>query len=227
LRGLYGDVIEEIDWSVGQMLDTLRKLQLDEDTLVIFTSHNGPWLVYDDQGGSAGMLRDGKGTTWEGGMREPTLAWWPGKIRPGRVSMAIASTMDIFATCHALSGIELPQDRVLDSCDLSPILFGSGRDSGCDSGKGQRELLFYYRGYELMAVRKGPWKAHFFTQDTYGLGARSPTAHDPPLLFNLAVDPSERWNVAAEHADVIAAIRKDVAAHQAKLAPVVSQLEDE
>lgn len=218
-RGLYGDVIEEIDWSVGQVLDSLRNLNLDKNTLVFFTSDNGPWLTFDDHGGSAGLLRDGKGSTWEGGMREPTLAWWPGHIKAESVSADVASTMDIFATVHKLADIPMPKDRVLDSHDLSPILLGKGKST--------RDTLFYYRGFRLMAVRKGPWKAHFETQDAYGPGARSPQKHDPPLLYNLEVDPSEKWDVASKHSDVLAEIQKVVVEHLAKFHPAKSQLENQ
>ncbi len=216
-RGLYGDVIEEIDWSVGRILETLRSLQLDERTLVFFTSDNGPWLIFNEQGGTAGQLRDGKGSTWEGGMREPTLAWWPGTIPGGTVCRDVASTMDIFATACALAGAELPTERTLDSYDLSAALRGEGKSS--------RELLFYYRGYNLMAVRKGPWKLHLMTQDAYGAGARQPVKHDPPILYHLERDPSERFDVAAGHPDVVQAILADIAAHRERLEPAESQLE--
>ena len=218
-RGLYGDVIEEIDWSVGQVLDTLRNLKLDRNTLVFFTSDNGPWLTFDDHGGSAGLLRDGKGSTWEGGMREPTLAWWPSHIETGSVAADVASTMDIFATIHKLAGIPLPKDRVLDSHDLSPILLGKGKST--------RDTLFYYRGYRLMAVRKDPWKVHFETQDAYGPGARSPRKHNPPLLYNLEVDPSEKWDVASKHSDILDEFQKILVEHQANFHPAKSQLENE
>jgi len=216
-RGLFGDVIEEVDWSVGQILDTLRELQLDENTLVFFTSDNGPWLIFNELGGSAGLLRDGKGSTWEGGMREPTLAWWPGQIQPGSISRDVASTMDIYATLHHLAGIELPTDRILDSHDLTPVLRGTGKSS--------RELLFYYRAYQLMAVRKGPWKMHLMTQDAYGPGSRQPVKHDPPLLFNLGHDLSEKFDVAAQHEDVIAEMQRDVERHRRAFEPAPSQLE--
>lgn len=216
-RGLFGDVIEEIDWSVGRILATLKELRLDERTLVFFTSDNGPWLIFDEQGGSAGLLRDGKGSTWEGGMREPTLAWWPGTIKPGSVCRDVASTMDLFATASSLAGAELPTDRVLDSYDLSPILRGTG-------GSG-RELLFYYRGYNLMAVRKGPWKMHLMTQDAYGAGARQAVAHDPPILYHLEHDPSERINLAESHPERIEEIMADIEAHRKTLQPAPSQLE--
>jgi arylsulfatase A len=97
LRGLYGDVIEEIDWSVGQVLDTLRELELDQNTLVVFTSDNGPWLSFETHGGSAGPLRAGKGTTFEGGQRVPTIFWWPGTVQPGVVT-DLGSTLDLMAT---------------------------------------------------------------------------------------------------------------------------------
>ncbi|MCA9219018.1 MAG: sulfatase [Planctomycetales bacterium] len=216
-RGLFGDVIEEIDWSVGQVLETLRELHLDEQTLVFFTSDNGPWLIFDQQGGSAGLLRDGKGSTWEGGMREPTLAWWPGHVPAGSVCREPASTMDLFATFHQLAGIDLPTDRELDSHDLTPLLHGKNKNS--------REALFYYRAYNLMAVRVGPFKVHYMTQDAYGPGAREPVVHDPPVVFNLEEDPGEKFNVANQHPEVIEQARQIVERHQRKLKPAPSQLE--
>ncbi len=215
LRGLYGDVVEELDWSVGRILDTLRELKIEQNTLVFFTSDNGPWLIMRLRGGSAGLLRDGKGSTWEGGMREPTIAWWPGKIEPGSVSTDVASTMDIFATVCSLSGAPLPTDRVMDSYDLSGVLFGKGASG--------RELLFYYRGYNLMAVRKGPWKMHLMTQAAYG--QKMPEKHDPPLLYHLDHDPSEKFDVSKQTPEVIEELMKDVDAHRAKLKPAESQLE--
>ena len=216
-RGLFGDVIEEIDWSVGQVLDTLRELKIDDNTLVFFTSDNGPWLIFDEQGGSAGLLRDGKGSTWEGGMREPTIAWWPGQVKPGSISRDAASTMDIFATLHALAGIDWPSDRVFDSHDLSSVLRGTGPSS--------REVLLYYRAYNLMAIRKGPWKMHLMTQDAYGPGAREAKQHDPPLLFNLEHDPSEKTNIAGKHLEVVTNLRQEIKTHLATLEVMESQLE--
>ena len=214
-RVLYGDVIEEIDWSVGQILETLRQTGISEKTLVFFTSDNGPWLIFNEQGGSAGLLRGGKGSTWEGGMREPTLAWWPKTIPPNSVATDICSTMDIYATVHHAADISLPQDRILDSYDMMPILTGRGAS--------MRKLLFYYRGYNLMAVRKGQWKMHLMTQESYGQPA--PVKHDPPLLFNLDHDPSEKYNLGERRSEIIATIMKSVAAHKATLHPAVSELE--
>ena len=214
LRGLYGDVIEEIDWSVGQVLDTLRELDLDNSTLVAFTSDNGPWLIFNEHGGSAGCLRDGKGSTWEGGMREPTLFRWPGKIPPGVVT-DLGSTLDLLPTCAKLVGAELPADLTLDGMDISPALLGTGPSP--------RDEMFFYRGAELYAVRKGPFKAHFISRPAYGAG--KPEQHDPPLLYHLGHDPSEKYNVAEKHPDVIAEIRKLAEAHQAAMEPGQQQLE--
>ncbi|MEX1042609.1 MAG: sulfatase [Pirellulaceae bacterium] len=215
LRGLYGDVIEEIDWSVGQVLQKLRDLELDDNTLVIFTSDNGPWLTYDQQGGSAGLLREGKGSTWEGGMRVPTVAWWPGKVPAATVKTDLTSSMDLLATfCH-LAGAELPADRTLDSYDMTDLLTGEGK---CD-----RETFFYYRGYRLMAVRKGPWKMHLITQNAYG--PNQPKSHDPPILYHLEHDPSEKYDVAKDHPDVIAEMLDEVKKHKAEMKFADSQLE--
>jgi arylsulfatase A-like enzyme len=215
-RGLYGDVVEEIDWSVGQVLDTLRREGLDKNTFVFFTSDNGPWLIMGEAGGSAGPLRDGKGSTWEGGMREPGIAWWPGRIRAGVVTHELACTMDLFGTAVKLAATEVPKDRVIDGLDLTPLLFGTGPSP--------RDVFFYYRGTQLYAARKGSLKAHFITQPGYG--AERPVKHDPPLLFDLAHDPSERFNVAGAHPDALADIAKEVQRHRATVIPVKSQLEE-
>lgn len=216
LRGLYGDVIEEIDWSVGHVLDTLRELKLDEHTIVWFTSDNGPWLTFNAHGGSAGLLREGKGTTWEGGMREPSICWWPGTIPANQVSAELGTTMDIYATSLKLGGAKIPSDRVVDGYDLTSMLKAES--------KSPRDEVYYYRGTRLMAVRKGPWKAHFITQESY-TGNNKAIEHDPPQLYNLEVDPSEKWNVAEDHADVIEAIRAAAEKHTATIKPVPSQLE--
>lgn len=214
LRGIYGDVIEELDWSVGQILAALRRLELDERTLVVFTSDNGPWLIFDDHGGSAGLLRGGKGGTFEGGMREPAVFWGPGIVKP-QVVMDMGATLDLLPTFCSLAGVELPGDRIYDGYDLTPVLKGSGESP--------RDVVFYYRGTELYAIRKGAHKAHFITQGEYGEPGKE--IHDPPLLFNLLVDPSEKVNIADEHPEVILEIRELVAAHRAGLIDVENQLE--
>jgi len=214
-RGLYGDVVEELDWSVGQILGSLRQEGLAENTLVFFTSDNGPWLIQGLAGGSAGLLKDGKGSTWEGGMREPGIAWWPGKIKPAIVTHELAGTMDLFVTCLKLAEAPLPRDRAIDGVDMAPILFGTG--------KSLRDTWFFYRGTQLYAVRKGKFKAHFFTRSGYGQAAAE--LHDPPLLFNLEADPSEIFDVSKEHPEVLAEIADEVERHKATVKPVKNQLE--
>ena len=226
--GLYGDVVEEIDWSVGEILKTLKIEGLDDNTLVVFTSDNGPWHTFKNHGGSAGMLRGAKGGTFEGGMRVPAIFWWPGKLKEG-VIMEIATSLDILPTVGKLVGFELPKDREFDGYDLSPVLFGSG--------KSPRSTVFYYYGTQVRAIRMGDFKAHFIIQNEYG----SPTAHpitsppleipsqktllDKPLLFNLASDPGERYNIAEKHPEIIEEIRKILANHLATLKPVENQLD--
>ena len=212
--GLYGDVIEEIDASVGEVLDTIRSEGLDKNTLVVFSSDNGPWLIMGLAGGCAGLLRDGKGTTWEGGMRVPGIAWWPGRIRAGVVQREMATTMDLFVTSAKLAGATPPQDRPLDGLDISPLLFGTGTV--------EREAFFYYRGDKLYAARVGPWKAHYITRTAYGAG--KPEPHDPPLLFHLGRDPGERFDLAAENPDVLAKIAAAVERHRATVQPAPCQL---
>jgi arylsulfatase A-like enzyme len=210
---LYGDAIEEVDWSVGQVVATLEELGLDERTLVVFTSDNGPWLVFDTHGGTAGLLRGGKGDTFEGGMREPTVMWGPGILTP-RVVQDMGSTLDLLPTFCALAGVEPPKDRVLDGFDLSPALRGER--------PGPREEMMFYRKTRIYAARVGPFKAHYVTQSGYG--GDPPLAHDPPLLYNLEEDPSERFDVASRHPEVLERIGARVEAHRETVEPVPDQL---
>lgn len=210
--GLYGDVLAELDWSVGRVLDTLRSEGLARRTLVVFSSDNGPWLIYDHHGGSAGPLREGKGSTWEGGMRVPGIFWWPGQIKPG-VQHEMATTMDLFPTCARLAGAPLP-DRPLDGIDISPLLFRAGSVD--------RPAFMYYRGATLYAARVGPWKAHFITRSAYG--SDGPAPHDPPWLFHLGEDPGERWDRASQHPEILSRITDAVARHRAALVPAPTQL---
>ncbi len=212
-RGYYGDVIQEIDWSVGRLLRALREGGLAEKTLVVFTSDNGPWLIYDTHGGSAGLLREGKGSTWEGGMREPTVFWWPGKLKKGVVT-GMGSTLDLFPTFLALAGAEMPGDRTYDGGDLSPALFGTGASP--------RREMFFYRGQRVYAARVGEYKAHFITKPAYGKGQI--VEHDPPVLYHLGEDPSEKYDIAEKNPEVIETIRKIVARHEAGVEPVEDQL---
>jgi arylsulfatase A len=208
-RGLYGDVVEELDWSVGQVFDALRREGLEKNTLVFFTSDNGPWLTKNLAGGSAGPLRDGKGSTWEGGMREPAIAWWPGKIRANIINQQLACSMDLFNTCLSLAGASVPSDRPIDGVDMTRMLLGKG--------PGLRNFMFYYKRDELYAVRKGVYKAHLTTYSGYS--PDPPQKHDPPLLFDLETDPGERFDVAVEHPDVVADILQEIERHKKEMVP--------
>ena len=215
--GIYGDVVEEIDASTGRILDALKAAGVDRNTLVVFTSDNGPWMAFGAHGGSAGPLRGGKGTTWEGGVRTPAIFWWPGTVRPAVVT-DIGSAMDLFATAASLSGAALPADRPIDGVDLRAPLTGAGTSP--------RRMLFYYWDNELRAIRKGPYKAHFITSGAYGENEPR-REHAPPLLFNLAEDPGERHDIAAAHPDVVADLVREAAAHRTAMVagkPLFDQL---
>ena len=212
-RGPYGDVIEEIDWSVGQVVDTLRELGIDRQTLVIVSSDNGPWSLFDEQAGSAGPLRGAKGARGKAACACPAIFWWPGRIRPA-VVQDMGAMMDLLPTLSALSGATVPRDRILDGHDLSRVLL-RGEPS-------PREDVFYYRGPKLYALRHGPYKAHFFTKSEYGSDAEK--AHDPPLLYDLDQDPGEKYEIGARHPEAIAAIRRIAAEHARTLQPVENQL---
>lgn len=208
VRGLYGDVIEELDWSAGRVLDTLRELELDTHTLVLFTSDNGPWLSFQTHGGSSGPLRAGKGTTFEGGMRVPTIFWWPGTVKPG-VVMELGSTLDMMATFAALTGTTPPQDRKLDSYDLSPVLMGKGSSP--------RQEMFYWTRAELHAVRSGPWKLHVKMREPINYGRA--VVPDSPELYHLDRDISEAYNVADQHPEIVERLLEMMEAHQADIEP--------
>ncbi len=197
-RGVYGDVIEEIDASVGRILGEIRALGLARNTLVVFTSDNGPWIVKGVRGGSAGPFRDGKGSTWEGGMRVPALAWWPGRIEAGTTCLAASSTLDVFPTAVRLAGGALPADRTIDGRDLSPLLLGTGT---------VEDRLFVYGGpgNRTQAVRLGRFKLHVQTNSQTGSDHGWPdVSREKPVLFDVEVDPGERFDLAAEHPDVVA-----------------------
>lgn len=215
-RGIYGDAVEELDWSVGQVIAALRTEGVAERTLVFFTSDNGPWLIMGSQGGSAGLLREGKGSTWEGGMRVPGIAWWPGQIKPA-VCNDVATTIDLLPTLANLSGSQekLPDDRAIDGIDISDRLI---REKPLAS-----RTFFYYRAEKLMACRLGDWKAHFMTQAGYG--QQKEEMHDPPLLYHLGMDPSEARNVAANHPEVLAEINAAVEAHRQAIVAAPTQLQ--
>jgi len=204
-RGLFGDVIMEIDWSVGQILSTLKRLGIDKQTLVIFSSDNGPWLSYGDHAGSAKPLREGKGTTFDGGQREPTIMRWPGKIPAGSVCKEAASTMDILPTMAKLAGAKLPTRRI-DGKDIWPLM------SRCRGAGSPHEALFYYRGWALEAVRSGKWKLHLPHSYRTLAGRPGGTGGKPVkyeqgkiglALFDLKNDVGEQHEISARHPDVV------------------------
>jgi arylsulfatase A-like enzyme len=194
--GLYGDVVEEIDWSVGKILETLKKTGLDANTLVIFTSDNGPALQKAGKGGSAGLLRGGKHTTWEGGVRVPCIARWPGRIPANIVQSKPAAAMDIFPTLIHLAGGNVPSDRPVDGKDFMGML--EGKDESPHS------ILYFYDGAQIFAVRSEGWKLHLLKREAGPIGVSTVKECKPPELYNLLQDPAESENVAKDHPEVIA-----------------------
>jgi arylsulfatase A len=204
-QGLYGDVIVELDWSVGQILAAVKQRGLDEQTLVIFTSDNGPWLSYGNHAGDAGELREGKATTWEGGVREPCIMRWPGKIPAGAVCREPVMTIDILPTVAKLAGAELPGHRI-DGLDVWPLLAAK------PGALSPHDAYYFYWDRHLQAVRSGAWKLHFpHTYQTLagkaggsdGKPADYSQAETPLALFDLEKDPGETTNLADKHPDVV------------------------
>ena len=200
-NGRFGDWVEEVDWSAGRVLDTVRELKLSEKTLVIFTSDNGPWLIKGTDGGSAKPLRGGKGSTWEGGVRVPTIAWWPGKIAAKSSCDTVAGTIDLLPTFVALAGGKVPAEPVIDGRDISPLLFGKGTES-------PREAHYYFSGYNLQAVRRGPWKLAIAPQNDAFDKTTAEASKTNPRLYNLDTDIGETTNVADKHPQVVAKLTK-------------------
>lgn len=203
--GRYGDIIEEIDWSVGQILAALKAAGVEDRTLVIFVSDNGPWLSYGKHAGSTGGLREGKGTSWEGGVRIPFIARWPGVIPAGRVCSEPAMTIDVLPTVAGLIGAELPP-RKIDGKDIGPLLRG---EAGAASP--HEALLFYYNANDLEAVRSGKWK--LILPHTYRALTGPPGKDGKPAgyaqrqcgleLYDLESDRAETRNIAADHPEIV------------------------
>ncbi len=214
-RGLYGDVIEEIDWSVGEIMKTLKAEGVDQNTLVVFTSDNGPWLIFGENGGSAGLLYGGKGTSYEGGVREPAIFWWPGTIEPAVVSK-MGSTLDLLPTLTQLAGGKLPEDREYDGYDLTPVLHGQDVTP--------REEMIYYHGTKIFAARKGDHKLYFYSNNPLGYPEKLEKL-EKYKLYNLAIDPSEKEDIIDQHPEMVKEIEAMVAAHEKTVKPVESQLE--
>jgi len=230
-RGLYGDVIEELDFNVGRILDALDELKLAENTYVIYTSDNGPWLIKNrnhedghrpgDHGGSAGPLRSGKVSTFEGGVRVPMILWGPGRVPAGTTCNSIASTMDILPTLATLAGAEVPSDRVIDGEEITHLFYGRFDEANPD------KVYFYYLHVHLQAVRQGRWKLHLprakeavaaspFSQNPH-VAPTDREGFDELFLVDLDSDLGETTNVAAKHPEVVKRLLALVAAMRADL----------
>jgi len=218
--GLMGDVVMEVDWSVGEILSALRRNHLEENTLVVFTSDNGPWLSYGDHAGSAKPLREGKGTMFEGGYRVPTIFWWPGKIPAGTTCDELASTIDIMPTVAKLLDTTLP-DHKLDGHDIRPLMFG---EAGAESP--HQAFYCYYKGGELQAVRDRRWKLH--TPHSYRtLNGRPGGTNGKPVnyaqqtvgaeLFDLKNDVGETTDVADKHPQIVSRLMAELEKGRADL----------
>jgi arylsulfatase A len=209
-QGLFGDVVMELDWSVGQILQTLRELELDEHTMVVFTSDNGPWLSYGDHAGSALPLREGKGTMFDGGCRVPTVMWWPGRIPAGTVCRQPAMTIDLLPTIAHLTGASLP-DHTIDGKNIWPLIAG---EPGAAS---PHEAYYFSYGAELQAVRMGRWKLHFPHSyrtlagrpgGTGGIPTNYEQAQIGLSLFDLENDIGESTDVADQHPEIVARLKE-------------------
>ncbi len=194
--GLYGDVIEELDWSVGEVLKKLKELKLEENTLVIFSSDNGPWLVKGADAGTAGTLREGKMTTFEGGMRVPAIAYWKGKIKTNSTHGQVANMMDWFPTFAKLTGGTVSAEHPIDGKDITGVLLGTGKRDG--------EEMFYYMDGKLQAYRSGNWKIKLPYAGNQGNKGMKAVEPHPLLLVDLSKDPGEKTNLAEKYPDKVA-----------------------
>jgi arylsulfatase A-like enzyme len=219
-RGLFGDVVMEIDWSVGQVLDTLDELQLSENTLVIFTTDNGPWLNFGNHAGTAGPLREGKGTSWEGGVRVPTVMRWPGRIPANTSSDVFASTIDILPTIATIAGVDLPSKKI-DGQSILPLLTGEGEQKSVHDA-----FPIYYAGGQLQAIRNERFKL-VFPHRYRTLNGKQPGADGFPVnydnlnaelaLYDLKQDVGEQTNVADQFPEIVAELTASADVYRATL----------
>ena len=211
-NGTYGDWVEEVDWSVGQLLKALERLEIARNTLVLFTSDNGPWASKGKAGGVSGPLRGSKGCTLEGGVREPTIVWWPGTIAPGTESAGIAGTTDVLPTFVSLAGGKVKKDLQIDGMDVSAWMLGKTETS-------PRDTWHYFQGSRLQAIRQGPWKLAL-TAQSLGMGIRQ---RDADLtrgrrLYNLEAEIGEITDLAEENPAIVAKLEKMAAQMTADIA---------
>lgn len=208
----FGDLVQEVDWSAGRVLDTLRELGIDDHTLVVFTSDNGPWATKGADAGSASPLRGAKGSTWEGGVRVPTLAWWPGTVPKGAACKTPAATIDLLPTLVTLAGGTVPDTPAIDGRDISGLLTGKATAA-------PREAHYYFNAWKLEAVRQGPWKLALVPQHERikNNDLMTEDAKANPRLYNLDDDIGERVNVAGQHPDIVARLKALADAKAAEL----------
>jgi arylsulfatase A len=225
--GLYGDVIEEIDWSVGEILRALDENGLREKTIVFFSSDNGPWLSYGSHSGVAGPLREGKGTCYEGGIRVPFIARWPGKIPASTICREPAATIDLLPTLAAITGAAKPERRI-DGLDIRPLLFGEK-----DARSPHEALFFYYGDGQLQAMRAGKWKLLFPHTARTMIGQTAgkdgiPGKYRPlPVgleLYDLDADIGETKNVAEANVEVVAELQKKAAVIRGELGDTLTKV---
>jgi len=209
-QGLYGDVVMEIDWSVGEVMKALRQYKLEDNTLVIFTSDNGPWINYGNHAGSTGGLREGKGTSFEGGQREPCIMSWKGTIPAGSISNELSCTIDLLPTIAAITGAALP-DHKIDGVNILSLMKATPGAHPRDT------LLYYYGNNKLEAVRRGEWKLvlphlgrsyeGFLPGNDGYPGPVTESRMYPLALYNLRRDPGERYDVQAQHPEIVAELQ--------------------
>ena len=195
----YINTIEHLDTEVGRIFNVLREMKLAENTYVIFTTDNGPWLAFKHHGGSAGPLRDGKMSTFEGGQRVPCIMWAPGRIPAGTVCDALASTIDLLPTIAAITGTTLPAGRTIDGMDISALLKGTSKSV-------RNEFLYYSKDGRIKGIREGEWK--LLVQQPKDESETNPSAKPEVMLFNLAADLGEKRNLAKEKPELVERLRR-------------------
>jgi len=223
-HGIYGDVMLELDWSLGEIMATLKRLGIDEKTMVIFLSDNGPWLSYGRHAGSAGPLREGKTTTFDGGQRVPCIIRWPHKIPGGRVCREIATSMDLLPTICSLANAELPEKRI-DGKNIWPLM------TGRIGVRSPHQAFFYYNAWQLEAVRSGRWKL-VLPHDFYavvkpgvdGNPGQHAWTHVNMALYDILNDVGETTDVAGQHLDVMEQMLELVAQARMDLGDGVKQV---
>ena len=214
IRGAYGDVVEELDQSVGNILQELKDLNIAGNTFVIFTSDNGPWGWANVDGGSSGLLKGNKGSVYEGGYRVPAIAWMPGTIKKGAVSSALASTLDLYPTLIAMTGNEISSQKELDGLNIKNTFFNN---------EPLRHEIHYYRQDTLIGIRHKKWKMYIKDPNPWDDGF---TQKDMPLLYNIEHDPSEKYNIAKENSEIVKELNDLASEHIQSVLKTPSQYDE-